>query len=217
MVQEPRSPRVDSPIIREPKVIVPDDVVRTRSTPDDGSERPDWVEAPPRLKQGVYSIAVHSGLFASLPECQRELGLQIKREADHYADELLGDLGAHASTLIDFSPEYLSRHVKKAEHSEIVVSGSVGPMHQIHALLEFDETVRNDLRRRWHDAVVTERLWYAGAGAGLVLALLGTFYGYLRLDAQTGGAHKGKLQLAATLAALIAAAGALLIRQGVPF
>jgi hypothetical protein len=42
------------------------------------------------------------------------------------------------------------------------------------------------------------------------LALLSTFYGYLRLDKQIGETHKGRLQLAATLVALIIAAGAFL-------
>jgi hypothetical protein len=42
-------------------------------------------------------------------------------------------------------------------------------------------------------------------------------YGYLKLDAQTGGAHKGRLQLAATLVALVVAAGALLARWTMSF
>ena len=62
-------------------------------------------------------------------------------------------------------------------------------MHQIHALLEFDDDARADFHHRWHDAIVTDRLWYAGSGAALVLALLGTLYGYLRLDLRTGGAQ----------------------------
>ena len=107
--------------------------------------------------------------------------------------------------------------MKKAEYSEVVNSDTVGPMHQIHALLEIDDRARADIDRLWHNAVVTDRLWYTGAGAALVLALLGTFYGYLRLDLRTGGAQKGRLQLAATLVALIVAAGALMARWAVPF
>ena len=58
---------------------------------------------------------------------------------------------------------------------------------------------------------MSDRLWYAGSAAGLVLALLATFYGYLKVDLRTGGAHKGRLRLAATLMALIAVAGALVL------
>jgi hypothetical protein len=176
--------------------------------------RPAWVDAHAKLVESVYSISVSSGPFVSVPECQHELDRQIKLEADHYIDEYLGE---RASQLVKIPLSYLKRHVKKSEYGEIVVSESVGPMHQIHALLEFDEQARADFQRQWHDAIVTDRLWYTGSGAALVLALLGTFYGYLRLDLRTGGSNKGRLQLAATLVALIVAAGALLFRWAVPF
>ncbi len=90
-------------------------------------------------------------------------------------------------------------------------------MYQIHARLEIDERARADFWRQWRSTEVTNRLWYTGGAAALVLALLGTLYGYLKLDVKTGGAHKGRLQLAATLVALIAAAGVLLVRWAVPF
>ena len=64
---------------------------------------------------------------------------------------------------------------------------------------------------------MSERLWYVGLGGAVVLALLSTFYGYLKLDMQTASAHTGRLQLAATLVALIVAAGALVARWAVPF
>jgi hypothetical protein len=175
--------------------------------------RPEWVDAPAKLSNSVYTISISSGLFVSVPECQREINAHMKRAVDHYVDEYRGD---HASTLVSLPLAYLNEHVKKAEYSE-VVNASVGPMHQIHALLEIDDRTRADIDRQWHNAVVTDRLWYTGSGAALVLALLGTFYGYLRLDLRTGGAQKGRLQLAATLVALIVAAGALLARWAVPF
>lgn len=209
--------KIPEPKIAEPTIQVPVHASRPLSVAVESTPPPEWIDAPARLVKSVYIVPVRSGLFASLPECQGQLNMQIKREADHYIDELLRDLGDHASALVDVSPEYLQRHVKKAEYSELRVSDSVGPMHQVHALLEFDDEARSLFRRRWHDAVVTDRLWFTGAGAALVLALLGTFYGYLRLDTQTGGAHKGKLQLAATLAALIAATAALMLRHSVLF
>jgi hypothetical protein len=175
--------------------------------------RPAWVDAPARLADSVYSITVSSGRFVTVPECQRELDSQIKQEADHYIDEYVGE---RASTLIDIPLSYLKERVKKAEYAELVQSESLGQMHQIHALLEFDDQARADFRRLWHNALVTDRLWYTGSGVALVLALLATFYGYLKLDVRTGGAQKGRLQLAATLVALIIAAGALLVRWAVP-
>jgi hypothetical protein len=185
-----------------------------RPTPRPSAGRPQWVDSPAKLSNSVYTISISSGLFVSVPECQREINAQMKLALDHYIDEYRGD---QASKLVSLPLAYLNERVKKAEYSELVNSDSVGPMHQIHALLEIDDRTRADIDRLWHNAVVTDRLWYTGAGAALVLALLGTFYGYLRLDLRTGGAQKGRLQLAATLVALIVAAGALLARWAVPF
>jgi len=181
--------------------------------------RPDWVDSLPGLTGGVYSMSVRSGRFVTLPECQRELDRQIKSEADHYINEYLGD---DAAALVDIPLSYLKDRVKKAEYVEIVNSQkladlNLGHMYEIHARLEFDDQARADFRRQWHNAEVVNRLWYTGGAAALVLALLATLYGYLKLDLRTGGAHKGRLQLAATLVALIAAASVLLVRWAVPF
>lgn len=184
-----------------------------------GEPRPDWVDALPGLSGGVYSASVRSGPFATHPECQRELDSQMKSAADHYINEYLGE---QAAALVDIPLSYLKNRVKKAEYVEVVYPENLadlglGPMYQIHARLEFDETARADFRRQWRNAEVVNRLWYTGGAAALVLALLATLYGYLKLDLRTGGAHKGRLQLAATLVALIATAGVLLVRWAVPF
>ena len=101
-------------------------------------------------------------------------------------------------------------------HPKELADLNLGPMYEVHARLEFDDQARTDFRRQWRNAEVVNRLWYTGGASALVLALLATLYGYLKLDLRTGGAHKGRLQLAATLVALIAAAGVLLVRWAVP-
>jgi hypothetical protein len=58
-------------------------------------------------------------------------------------------------------------------------------------------------------------VWVVGFGSVVVLALLSTAFGYLKLDQQTGGRQSGRLQVAATRVTLIGAAGALLARWGV--
>jgi hypothetical protein len=143
----------------------------------------------------------------------------MKREADHYINEYLGE---QAAALVDIPLSYLKDRVKKAEYVEVVhpkelADLNLGHMYEVHARLEFDDPARADFRRQWRNAEVVNRLWYTGGAAALVLALLATLYGYLKLDLRTGGAHKGRLQLAATLVALIAAAGVLLVRWAVPF
>lgn len=178
------------------------------------TKRPAWVETPGRLEGAVYRTSVKSGLYVDVPECQRALDLAIRKEANHYVDDYLG---AGAAGTIDLPLGYLRKHLVKQEFGEVVQSESVGPMQQIHALLEFDDEARADFHSRWRDAVVTNRLWYAGSATALVLAMLGTFYSYLTLDLRMGGAHKGQLRLAATLVAMIVVAGALLVRRAVPF
>jgi hypothetical protein len=188
----------------------------TEQTPParQNSSKPDWVDAPPRFENSIYSISAASGLFVSVPECQRELNARLKRDVDHYIEEYLGE---GAAQLADVPLSYIKQHLEKAEFNEMVLSDSVGPMHQLHAQLAIDDNARNEFQRRWHDAMVTDRLWYTGAGAAMLLALLSTFYGYLKLDLRTGGAQKTRLQLAATLVALLVAASVFLVRWAVPF
>ncbi len=177
--------------------------------------RPDWVDAPPGLSSGVYTISVPSGRYVSVPECQRALDEAMQHSVDYYINEYLGQ--DDAANLVGISLAYIKHNLKKDEYAEIVQSESVGPMHQLHARLEFDDRARADFQRQWRNAVVQHRLLYTGGGAVLVLALLSTLYGYLKLDLKTDGAHKGRLQLAATLVALIVAAGVLLARHAISF
>ncbi len=189
--------------------------VAAAATSVDSKDRPAWVGATPGLKGEIYSLTVNSGPWTSVPECQHALNEEILSAANRYINDYIGD--EQAAKLVNVSLPYLDAHVKKAQYAEVVQSPAVGPMHQLHARLEFNDQVRADFQRRWRNAVVQGRLWYTGGGAALVLALLATFYGYLRLDLKTDTAHKGRLQLAATLVALIVAAGALLARWAVPF
>jgi hypothetical protein len=207
----PAPPADDKPTADEP---VADKPAAAIQVPDD-APRPEWVDAPAGLTAGsVYSMTVHSGRFTSVPECQRALEREVKRAADQYIDDYL-DGGA--SEVIDIPLSYLSQHVKKAEYAEAVHSDTVGPMHEIHARLEFDNRVRADFHRLRRNSEVAHRLWYTGGGAALVLAFLATLYGYLKLDLRTGGKNTSRLQLAATLVALVVAAGVLLVRYAVPF
>lgn len=177
-------------------------------------ELPDWANKPPKLVNSVYRVSIQSGLYTDVPECQRALETQIKNQVDEYIDRWMGP-GTAALVAID--RDYLNKHIKKQEFSEVVNTSTVGPMHQIHALLEFDDAARAEFHERWRHAVVTERVWIVGFGSAVVLALLSTAFGYLKLDQQTGGRQSGRIGVAATLVALIVAAGALLVRSGVGF
>jgi hypothetical protein len=226
--EQPAEPKIAEPKIIEPKIAEPaiqvpvaDSHTATESheAPPPaalaaGEARPDWANKPAKLVNGVYRVSIQSGLYADVPECQRALEGQIKTQVDEYIDRWMGP---GTASLVAVDREYLNKHIKKQEFSEVVDTESVGPMHQIHALLEFDDSARADFHERWRRAVVTERVWVVGFGSAVVLALLGTAFGYLKLDQQTGGRQSGRLGVAATLVALIVAAGALLVRSGVGF
>jgi len=169
---------------------------------------------PGQLTDSVYRVSIKSGLYADVPECQGALEGTLKRYVDDYIERLMG---AGTAELVNIDRAYLNEHIKQAEFSEVVISESVGPMHEIHALLEIDDNDRAAFHARWRRSEVTHRLWYVGSVAVVVLALLSTFYGYLKLDQQIAATNKGRLPLAATLVALIVAAGALLARWAVPF
>jgi hypothetical protein len=177
--------------------------------------RPDWVDRAPGLSDGVYALVVSSGPYSSVPECQRALNEEILSATNHYINEYLGD--DNAASLVNLPVSFSRQVIKKQEYAESLESPSVGRMYQLHAQLAFDDQARNLFQQRWRNAIVQDRLWYTGGGAALVLALLATFYGYLKLDLKTDAPHKGRLQLAATLVALLVAAGALLARWAVPF
>jgi hypothetical protein len=229
--EQPEKPRADQPAeppaaaakaapaaeAAETKHVEPAEISSEVEEESTGT-RPEWVEMHGKLVGSVYRISVPSGLYMSVPECQRKLIEEIKREADLYIEQFLGEGTAE---LVDIDRNYLNKHVKKAEFDEVrhstVGPGRQVPMHQMHALLEFNDAARAEFHDRWRRAIVNQRLWYIGSGGAVVLALLSTFYGYLKLDLQTGGTHKGRLQLAATLLALVITAGALLARWALPF
>ncbi len=201
--------------VREQKPTIEDDDSRPVAKallPDGHRNRSD---RGPALIGGVYRITVSSGPWSTVPECQRALDDEVLAATNNYINEYLGD--PQAAEMVNVSPAYLRQRVYKAEHAEVIDSPAVGAMHQLHADLEFDARTRADFKQMWRNAVVESRLWYVGGGGVLVLALLATLYGYLKFEMRTDAAHRGKLQLAATLVALIVAAGALLARWTVVF
>jgi hypothetical protein len=70
-------------------------------------------------------------------------------------------------------------------------------MINLHVLLEFDERSWRELSRMQHEREIEERVAVVGIGAGWLLALLGTVFGYLKLDTLTRGYYTRRLQLVA--------------------
>jgi hypothetical protein len=109
--------------------------------------------------------------------------------------------------------EYARRETAKDEYLEKVDGLSVGPMLKLYTLVEFSPAVDHELRRRWETRERTEGFKVVGVGAVLLLGLLGSVFGLLKIDTWTKGYYTKRLFIGVPatiiagflLAALIAA------------
>ena len=67
-------------------------------------------------------------------------------------------------------------------------------MQELHALLEFGDYPRAQMREAWRQAVVPQRVRWAACGFGAVLAIIGLLLAALRFDLASGGKHRGRLR-----------------------
>jgi hypothetical protein len=196
---EPSSPvqplqiPLDSDEQANPTVIIPDD-------------RPAWVESKPVLEGDVHALAVKSDFHARDIDAWRALDTELVRGTKAYIGQYLGS--SQAPLFFRYSLDEIKQRFLRPEnvYSE-TVQVSFGPMHQVHALLQFPDEFRQELDTRWAQVVVSGRL-VRTAGVGLaVLALLAILFGYFRADTATRGYYTRRLQFVAVAAilALIAA------------
>jgi len=168
--------------------------------------RPDWVEKEPNLSGEVHTIAVSSGPFKRESDCSRALAKEmVKATREYIVDQLGSDLAAQ---FIRYDAATIQKRFVKPSniyHEEITVS--FGTMHQTHALLEFDVKFRKELEGRWAKVRGASRLSQLGLFAGAGLLLIGSIFGYFRLDNATRGYYTGRLQFV-TAAAILAVVGA---------
>jgi len=175
--------------------------------------RPDWLTEKPEYLdgQGVFHMRRSTGRLYDSPdeshEAAAELLLEMTRD---YATRLLG---AQAARQVSIPMHTILTDFVAATYDE------QGPppglpdeaAWETHLLLKFDAADQRLIERSWRQSIVQQNLRYAGAGAALVLALLGTLFGYLKLDTATRGFYSGRLKLATgALVAAITTLGILL-------
>jgi len=182
------------------------------------SAKPDWMkEAVLPTREFVERKVIHIERHATLEEIQAELPSQIEA-AMH--DFMRAYIAPNAPQLIKLPPGYAVDHGVLADRwTEIhpAEEHSFGePMYSLHVLLQFDRNLRSDLELRYEQAKVGYRLGAFGLGGGLLLSLLATLYGYLKLDTVTKGYYTGRLRVAAGLTGISAATtAAALVAEGV--
>jgi hypothetical protein len=161
-------------------------------------DRPDWVDAAPHRAGGVYRMPIMVGPYTTRLECDAKLPDELRNAIDAYVTDYIGP---EASGRVRLPSDYVREHVAR-ETWQQTKRFSVGPMVQLHVLLEFDREVNARLDEQWHRAMVAERLGGAGTLAVAGFLLLSAVWGYLRVDLATGGAYRGRLRLAAGAAML---------------
>jgi hypothetical protein len=213
-------PAVDEATATQPGTLSEDIAVETGEVVI--PPRPDWVEAEDVRTGDIHTTAVSSGPHETERECRKALDRELTQAVSRYVDWYLGNMYAErfsASTFVRYELDEIKRRLipsDKMYHEVIKVS--FGPMHQMHAQLAFDQEFRRELDsrraeldRHWREWIVKGRLLGTGLGFGLLLALMGVFLGYFRLDTATRGFYTGRLQWTAAAAILVLmAAGAVL-------
>ncbi len=176
--------------------------------------RPDWVQHPRRTRSGeVHQITVSSGPYATDLQAERALDEELLKATNEYIAEQLGS--ELAPTLLQYNARIIKqRFVKPANTYSEQITVSIGDMQQRHALLEFDNNFRSEIQSTWVGKIAESRLLQMGLVAGGAILLLGSVFGYFRLDNATRGYYTGRLQFmtAAAILAIVALGAAAAFR-----
>ena len=168
--------------------------------------RPIWVEAPSRLSGEIQTVSVSSGPFSRHSDATHALDKELVKATEEYVADYLGS--QVAPRFLRYDAKTIKRRFVKPENTyEEMITVSIGPMHQVHARLDFGPEFRSELDRSWDRVRASSRLMQTGLFSGAALLLLGSVFGYFRLDNATRGYYTGRLQFM-TAAAILAIVGA---------
>lgn len=177
--------------------------------------RPAWVESQADHKSAVHKIAISSGPYVQRRDCLQSLDADLQRTVSEYIEEYLG--AGEASKLVHYDLRTIKDRLVAGDVYEEDIEVSIGPMHQVHALVKFDKPFRDELDQRWHEIKATSRLLQAGLFGGSLIGLLGLAFGYLKLDTATRGYYTGRLQFGAVAAVLALAGAGVLLSRFIPW
>lgn len=192
---QPETATNDDPVIETPpqtKVVIP-------------PGRPAWVLSAAVTTGEVHTIAVSSGPHYRMTDALKALDQQLVDKTNEYIADHLGY--SLAPSFIHYDTKAIkARFVKPENTYEEVIEVTIGPMHQAHALVEFDSKFRQEIEQSWDKVRATSRLTQITLFSGAAILLIASVFGYFRVDHATRGYYTGRLQFM-TAAAILAVIG----------
>ncbi len=177
--------------------------------------RPSWVSFQKDFTGDVHRVPLTAGPFVRKSECMKALEKQAQEAVADYVNNYLGS--PRASLFIRYDLDEINDRLLTEEHiHDELIEVSLGPMHQVHALLEFDPEFRAELDQSWREVQAGRRLAQTALGAFGILGLLIVVFGYFKLDTATRGYYSTRLQILATLAILALVAAGVLFYGWIP-
>jgi hypothetical protein len=174
-----------------------------------GGNRPSWVDNPPEQRvdaEGVFRlVGTTQALYATPQESQLAADEVVQELFDQYVRRVYGTEIVGKLRL----PREIntSKIVSWTEPQESPTTGMT--MYETHVLLALDQNDRHIIEERLQAIEIDRRVHLAGAGSLLVLGLIATLWGYLRLDTASRGYYSGRLKLGAAAAVALVAGAAL--------
>ncbi|MGE0534573.1 MAG: hypothetical protein AB7O68_06330 [Pirellulales bacterium] len=161
-----------------------------------GGTRPTWVNNPPEQRvdaQGVFRLVGATMQWATPQESQRMADEVVYDLFTQYVRRFYGDDAVGKLRL----PHEInaSKVVLWTEMQESATTGL--PMYETHVMLSLDRRDRRVIEERLQSMEIDRRVHMASACAILVLGLIATLWGYLRLDTASRGYYSGRLKLGA--------------------
>lgn len=152
-----------------------------------GAPRPTWMDGQMGRVGDVYRTTVTIGPAFSRTDCEKLFSQALDDAVRTYADHLLG---AGRGQLVELPDTFIQNHLIRNEWEE-QRDTTYATIITLHELLEFDREANEAIEANYRQSVVMGRLAYTAAGGGVVLGLLTTLFGWLKLGTllRGGDAH----------------------------
>ena len=188
-------------------------------------DRPGWVEATPVRDGEIHTTSVSSGPHVRAADAEKFLSRAIKKARDEYIREHLAANTFSDSVALNLAANVGSDHLDllQKRYSEVVIfqnfveEGIDQPMHQLHALLHFDDCFRRSLDKYCAQVLKTDRLFRTGLFSGGTIGFLMIVLGYFKLDTATRGFYSRRLQFASAAAILTLVAVGVFLANKAPW